>query len=244
MNYHAGAAPPVTALFARPTSYTALTCHSYGAPMIYPIVIDGEPVLRQRALEVTEFDDELRTLIADMFETLEASNGVGLAAPQIGKGLRIFVYDGPDEDVQRKGVIVNPTMQIVQRPPLFAQREGSKARPPKSLTDYEGCLSFPGPNHELKRHYAVLLTGFDEFGNPIELAGEGWFARLLQHEYDHLDGYLYVDRLRGREATSARKEAKEAGWGVPGLTWMPGVDPDPFEYDEDDEDWEDDEQEG
>ncbi len=166
------------------------TVHYIGDRMIHPIVIDGAPVLRQRAQEVTEFDDELRTLVADMFETLEASNGVGLAAPQINVGLRIFVYDGPDEDTQRRGVIINPSLQIVQRPPLFAQREGNKARPPKTLLDNEGCLSFPGPDHDLKRHYAVLLKGFDEFGNPIELAGEGWFARLLQHEYDHLDGML------------------------------------------------------
>lgn len=207
--------------------------------MIHPIVIDGAPVLRQRAQEVTEFNDELRTLVADMFETLEASNGVGLAAPQINVGLRIFVYDGPDEDTQRRGVIINPSLQIVQRPPLFAQREGNKARPPKMLLDNEGCLSFPGPDHDLKRHYAVLLKGFDEFGNPIELAGEGWFARLLQHEYDHLDGMLYVDRLKGKEAALARAESADAGWGVPGLSWMPGVDPDPFGHDLD-EDWDDD----
>ena len=204
--------------------------------MIHPIVIDGEPVLRQRAAEVIDFDDSLRELVADMFETLELSNGVGLAAPQIGVALRIFVYDGPDEDTQRKGVIINPTLQIVQRPPLFARREGTKARPPKFLTDVEGCLSFPGPDHELKRYYAVLLKGFDEFGNPIELAGEGWFARLLQHEYDHLDGFLYVDRLKGKEAALARAESQENGWGVPGLTWMPGVDPDPFGHDLDDDD--------
>ncbi|WP_435299617.1 peptide deformylase [Timonella sp. A28] len=204
--------------------------------MIHPIVIDGEPVLRQRAVEVTEFNDELRALITDMYETLDAANGVGLAAPQIGVGKRIFVYDGPDEDTQRRGVIVNPTLQIVQRPALFAQRQGLKARPPKTLTDIEGCLSFPGPDHELKRHYAVLLKGFDEYGNAIELAGEGWFARLLQHEYDHLDGFLYVDRLKGKEAAVARQESRENGWGTPGLSWLPGVDPDPFGHDIDDED--------
>lgn len=207
--------------------------------MIHAIVIDGEPVLRRRAAEVTDFNDDLRTLVADMFETLEASNGVGLAAPQIGVGLRIFVYDAPDEDVQRRGVIINPSMQIVQRPPLFAKREGLKARPPKTLMDNEGCLSFPGYDHDLKRHYSVLLKGYDEFGNAIDLAGEGWFARLLQHEYDHLDGFLYVDRLKGAEASLARAESKDEGWGVPGLTWMPGVDKDPFGHDDIDEDYDD-----
>lgn len=209
--------------------------------MIHAIVIDGDPVLRRRASEVTEFNDELRTLVADMFETLEVSNGVGLAAPQIGVGQRIFVYDAPDEDEQRRGVIVNPTMQIVQRPPLFAKREGLKARPPKTLMDNEGCLSFPGPDHDLKRHYAVLLKGFDEHGNAIELAGEGWFARVLQHEYDHLDGFLYVDRLKGKEAALAREESQENGWGVPGLSWMPGVDRDPFGHDDIDDEWDEDE---
>ncbi|WP_029068654.1 peptide deformylase [Jonesia quinghaiensis] len=208
--------------------------------MIHPIVIDGDPVLRQRAAEVTAFDDELRTLVADMFDTLAAANGVGLAAPQIGVSRRVFVFDAPDEDTQRRGVMINPTMAIVQRPARFLA-QGLGKRPPKSLTDVEGCLSFPGPDFDLKRHFAVRLTGFDEHGAPIEVDGEGWFARVLQHEFDHLDGFLYVDRLKGKDASEARALSKEFGWGVPGLTWMPGVDRDPFGHDDiDDDDFDED----
>lgn len=210
--------------------------------MIHPIVIDGDPALRRPAQRVEVFDDALRTLVADMVETLAASNGVGLAAPQIGVSKRIFVFDAPDEDEQRSGVLINPTLQIVQRPPRFAQEFGPRKKAPKFLTDNEGCLSFPGPDFELKRFYAVLIQGFDEHGQPVEVAGEGWFARMLQHEYDHLDGYLYVDRLKGRSASEAKSISKENGWGVPGLSWMPGVDPDPFAHNQesdDDSDWED-----
>lgn len=198
--------------------------------MIHPIVIDGDPVLRQRAAEVTEFDDALVQLVADMYDTMRVSNGVGLAAPQIGVGQRIFVFDAPDEDEQRRGVVVNPSLMIVQRPPRFALK-GEGKRPPKSLTDVEGCLSFPGPDFEVKRHYAVRVTGWDEHGEPVVIDGEGWFARVLQHEYDHLDGLLYVDRLKGRDKAEARAISQENGWGVPGLSWMPGVDPDPFGHD-------------
>lgn len=214
--------------------------------MIYPIVIDGDPALRSPAEAVASFDAELQTLVADMFETLAASNGVGLAAPQIGVRKRIFVFDAPDEDEQRTGVLINPILQIVQRPPRFAAEFGPRAKAPKYETDNEGCLSFPGPDHELKRFYAVLVRGFDQFGNPVEVAGEGWFARVLQHEYDHLDGFLYVDRLKGRAAAAARAESVANGWGGPGLSWLPGVDPDPFAHNqvaEDDDTFDDEDDE-
>lgn len=204
--------------------------------MIYPIVIDGDPVLRQPAAAVEVFDSELRTLVDDMFETLAASNGVGLAAPQIGVSKRIFVFDAPDEDEQRSGVVINPTLQIVQRPPRFAAEYGPRKKAPRFLTDNEGCLSFPGPDFELKRFYAVLIQGFDQYGNPVQVAGEDWFARVLQHEYDHLDGYLYVDRLKAKSAAQAKAISADRGWGVPGLSWMPGVDPDPFAHNQIDAD--------
>ena len=204
--------------------------------MIHPIVIDGDPVLRRPAARIETFDDSVQELVADMFETLAASNGVGLAAPQIGVSKRVFVFDAPDEDEQRSGVLINPTLQIVQRPPRFAAEFGPRKKAPKFLNDNEGCLSFPGPDFELKRFYAVLLRGFDQYGQPVEVAAEDWFARVLQHEYDHLDGYLYVDRLKGRAAAKAKALSQENGWGVPGLTWMPGVDPDPFAHNQEADD--------
>ncbi|MGG5171472.1 peptide deformylase [Pseudarthrobacter sp. J1738] len=186
---------------------------------VQPVTIWGEPVLHRRAAEVNEFNDELRTIIADMFETNDAANGVGLAAPQIGVGLRIFVYDYEnDDDVPARGVVVNPV--------LTTSKVSGAAPDPDD--EVEGCLSFPGEHYPLKRAEWVRVTGFDGDGNPVNFEATGWFARVMQHEYDHLDGYLYVNKLNDRYAKKAMRHAKKAGWGVPGLTWMPGVDEDPF----------------
>lgn len=186
---------------------------------VHPVTITGEPVLHQRAGAVEHFDDILRTLIADMFETMDEANGVGLAAPQIGIGQRIFVYNMANDDgVPTRGVLVNPTLV------------GSKVSgaDPDEDEESEGCLSVPGESFPLKRADWVKINGFDGDGSPLEFEATGWFARCMQHEFDHLNGTLYVDRLIGRYARRARKVVMEQGWGVPGLTWMPGVDPDPF----------------
>lgn len=186
---------------------------------VHPITITGEPVLHQRARPVEEFDDALRTLIADMFETMDTANGVGLAAPQIGVGLRIFVYGMEnDDDVPARGVIVNPTLVTSKIP-------GSEPDPDE---ESEGCLSVPGEAFPLKRADWVRVSGFDGDGGPVEFEATGWFARCMQHENDHLDGKLYVDRLNAKHTRRARKAVKANGWGIAGLTWMPGVDPDPF----------------
>jgi peptide deformylase len=186
---------------------------------VHPITITGEPVLHQRARPVEEFDDALRTLIADMFETMDTANGVGLAAPQIGVGLRIFVYGMEnDDDVPARGVIVNPTLVTSKIP-------GSEPDPDE---ESEGCLSVPGEAFPLKRADWVRVSGFDGDGAPVEFEATGWFARCMQHENDHLDGKLYVDRLNAKHTRRARKAVKANGWGIAGLTWMPGVDPDPF----------------
>lgn len=186
---------------------------------VHPITITGEPVLHQRARPVEEFDDALRTLIADMFETMDTANGVGLAAPQIGVGLRIFVYGMEnDDDVPARGVIVNPTLVTSKIP-------GSEPDPDE---ESEGCLSVPGEAFPLKRADWVRVSGFDGEGAPVEFEATGWFARCMQHENDHLDGKLYVDRLNAKHTRRARKAVKANGWGIAGLTWMPGVDPDPF----------------
>jgi peptide deformylase len=99
---------------------------------------------------------------------------------------------------------------------------------PDPDADWEGCLSVPGENFPTGRADWAKVTGQDVHGEPIEVEGTGFFARCLQHETDHLDGFLYTDRLVGRYARDAKKTLRRNGWGVPGLSWLPGTDPDPF----------------
>jgi peptide deformylase len=189
---------------------------------VRPIVIVGEPVLHRRAQPVEAFDDALRDLVEDMFETMDLANGVGLAAPQIGVGLRVFTWQMDNADgVPERGVIVNPFVSP------------SKAAPeePDPHQESEGCLSVPGESYPLKRGDRAGVSGFDAEGREIAFEASGWFARCMQHEYDHLNGFLYVDRLNDRWARKARKALKREGWGTPGHSWMPGVDPDPFGHD-------------
>jgi peptide deformylase len=189
---------------------------------IRPIVITGEPVLHRRAEPVAAFDAELQSLVADMFDTMDAAHGVGLAAPQIGVGLRVFTWQMDNDDgVPARGVIVNPYVSP-SKPSLEA---------PDPHDEAEGCLSVPGESFPLKRGDRASVSGYDVEGREIAFEATGWFARCMQHEYDHLNGFLYVDRLNERWAKKARKAIKRGGWGTPGLTWMPGVDPDPFGHD-------------
>ena len=179
---------------------------------IHPIVIAGEPVLHQPTREITEFDEKLRTLVDDMFETMYAAEGVGLAANQIGLDLRVFVYDcSDDEGVRHKGVVVNPKLETSEIPETM----------PDPDDDWEGCLSAPGESYPTGRAKWAKVTGSDIEGNPIEVEGTGYFARCLQHETDHLDGYIYLDRLVGRHARAAKKMLKSNKWGVPGNSWLP-----------------------
>jgi peptide deformylase len=181
---------------------------------VRPIVIYGEDVLHLEAHPVTEFNDELRQLVMDMFETMDAAPGVGLAAPQVGVPLRVFVYDYPTDDgVPRRGVAVNPELLIS---PI-------DVRDPDA-TDEEGCLSFPGERYPLLRAERALLRAVDAEGMPFEFECDGWFARIMQHEFDHLNGILYVDRLDDPFDRAAEKVLKRNGWGKPGSSWMPGVD--------------------
>ena len=190
---------------------------------VRPIVITGEPVLHRRAAPVTVIDDEVRRLVADMFETMDEAHGVGLAAPQIGVGLRVFTWNMRNEDgVPARGVIINPFVK--------ASKAAEGARDPHE--DSEGCLSVPGESFPLRRGERAEVTGLDLAGNELAFTATGWFARCMQHEYDHLNGFLYVDRLEGRWARKAKKAVKRNGWGGPGHTWMPGVDPDPFGHDD------------
>jgi peptide deformylase len=179
---------------------------------VRPIRVVGDPVLSTPTRRVEEVDDELRTLVADMFDTMAAAHGVGLAANQVGVDLRVFVYDCPDEDGERaRGVVVNPVLEISSRPETM----------PDPDDDEEGCLSVPGEQFPTGRADRARVTGTDLDGAAVVVEGTGFLARCLQHETDHLDGLLYLDRLVGRNQRAGRRAVKRNGWGVPGLAWDP-----------------------
>lgn len=179
------------------------------------IRIIGDPVLHTPTRPVETFDDELKALVEDMFETMEAAEGVGLAANQVGVDRRVFVYDCPDEVTRTRvrGVVVNPVLETSPRP------EGM----PDPDEDEEGCLSVPAEQFPTGRAEWARVTGVDLDGAPVEVEGHGFLARCLQHEVDHLDGVIYVDRLVGRNARAAKKALRRAGWGGPGLSWDPST---------------------
>jgi peptide deformylase len=179
---------------------------------VRPIRIVGDPVLSTPTRPVEAVDDELRTLVADMFETMAAAHGVGLAANQVGVDLRVFVYDCPDENGKRaRGVVVNPSIETSARPETM----------PDPDDDEEGCLSVPGEQFATGRADWARVTGTDLDDEAVVVEGTGFLARCLQHETDHLDGLLYLERLVGRNQRAARKAVKRNGWGVPGLAWDP-----------------------
>ncbi len=193
---------------------------------VVPIRIVGDPVLHTVTSPIPVGADgslpaELAQLIADLYETMDEANGVGLAANQIGVSARVFVYDCADErglSSRRRGVVVNPVLETSDIPETM----------PDPDNDDEGCLSVPGESFPRGRADWARVTGLDADGNPVVLEGTGLFARMLQHETGHLDGFLYVDGLIGRHARAAKRAVKAQGWGVPGLSWTPGEGPDPF----------------
>ncbi|MCC3271748.1 peptide deformylase [Arthrobacter zhangbolii] len=150
----------------------------------------GDPVLRTRAEDVTEFGPELAKLVADMEETMEDVDGAGLAAPQVGVSLRVFTYriDG------QSGHVVNPVLEL------------SEDRQEDHL---EGCLSIPGLGYTTPRFRWARVTGVDLHGNPISIEGEGMLARCFQHETDHLNGSLYIDRLEGEDRKAALRAIRQ-----------------------------------
>jgi peptide deformylase len=152
-----------------------------------PIVTYGSnPVLHRPCAPVTEFDEGLRRLLLDMFASMTAADGVGLAANQIGVDARIFVVDCPDADGEDViGYVVNPTLTILQ--PLDGE-------PAEEVTE-EGCLSVPGPYADLPRAFRARVDGVDVKGKPVSIEATGMAARCLQHEIDHLEGTVYVDLL-------------------------------------------------
>jgi peptide deformylase len=147
---------------------------------VRPVRIYGDPVLRTRAKEVVEIDDTLRDLVRDLFDTMKAYQGVGLAANQVGVLQRVLVVDVPLGEGERvRAALVNPVI----------------SSPSGSETGEEGCLSIPGIYEDVARAKKVRVHALDEQGRAIELEAEGYLARALQHEVDHLDGRLFVDRL-------------------------------------------------
>ena len=167
---------------------------------ILNIRIIGDPVLRTVADPVTEFGPELAKLVADMTETMEDVEGAGLAAPQVGVSLRVFTYRIGGVE----GHIINPVL------------ENSEDFQPDEV---EGCLSIPGLGFPVRRHSRTRVTGVDLNGNPVAVEGEGMLARCFQHETDHLDGVLFIDRMDLRQRKLAMKEIREAEWS--GLSSTP-----------------------
>lgn len=181
---------------------------------IRPIRIVGDPVLHTPTRLVAEFDKTLDALVEDLFDTMAAAQGVGLAANQIGVDLRLFVYDCPDADgVRHRGVVANPVLESSERPEIM----------PDPDDDGEGCLSVPGESFPTGRATWARVTGVDADGAPVTVEGTGFLARCLQHETDHLHGIIYLDRLVGRYAREAKKMLRAQNWGVPGLTWDPAA---------------------
>jgi peptide deformylase len=159
---------------------------------VKPIRIFGDPVLRTPADPVTDFDAELRRLVKDLTDTMLDAPGVGLAAPQIGVSLRVFTYHVDDQ----LGHLINPSLDLS----------------PEEETDDEGCLSFPGLTFPVARAYGVVAKGFNMHGEPVNLEGSGHLARCVQHETDHLDGVLFIDRLDPVARKLAMREIRDAEW--------------------------------
>lgn len=162
------------------------------------VTVAGEPILHRPLAPVTEDlygSEKLATLIDDMFATLYVAEGVGLAANQVDVDLRLFVYDCPDDEgVRHVGHLCNPVLDDLP--------------PDQRLLDEdeEGCLSVPGPYKTVARPHRAVARGFDMHGNALVIEGTGFFARCLQHESDHLDGHLYIDRLSKRDRKDALKQ--------------------------------------
>jgi len=154
---------------------------------VLPIIRWGNPILHRPTRRVTTFDDELLELLRNMFATMYAAEGVGLAATQVGVDLAVFVYDCPDEDqVRHVGVLCNAEVVVPE----------GKER--KLQASDEGCLSLPGAYIELARPDHAICRGQDHNGENVEVTGTGLLARCLQHETDHLNGIVFGDRLSGR----------------------------------------------
>jgi peptide deformylase len=163
---------------------------------VQPVRLFGDPVLTTPAEEVTAFDKELRNLVGDLHDTLTDQAGAGLAAPQLGVSRRVFVFH-VDEAA---GHLVNPTLAF----PDEEEQDGP-----------EGCLSMPGLYFDTKRRMNTVAKGYTMHGDPLQIVGSGHLARCLQHETDHLDGVLFIDRMDTERRRAAMKAIREADWSDP-----------------------------
>ncbi len=170
---------------------------------VQDIRLFGDPVLRTPAAEVTTFDRELRKLVKNLTDTMMDAPGAGLAAPQIGVSLRVFTYWVDDE----LGHLINPNLDLSEE-----LQDGD-----------EGCLSLPGLAYETKRSMRVVAKGFNMYGEPVVIEGSDYKARAVQHETDHLDGILFIDRLDEATRKAAMKEIRDSEWfgAAPGLRVSP-----------------------
>ncbi|APT92469.1 peptide deformylase [Corynebacterium phocae] len=164
---------------------------------IRDIRLFGDPILNTEAAEITEFSPSVRTLALDMLETMEDAGGVGLAANQVGIAKRIFVYDCTKVQPGMRGVLINPTWQPY----------GSKLQRGR-----EGCLSIPGISVDTTRYQTVTVSGFDMEGRPVGFVVSGLMARCVQHETDHLDGVLFLQRLDPEDRKAAMREIRQSDW--------------------------------
>jgi peptide deformylase len=165
-----------------------------------PIRVVGDPVLSTPTRRVESFDAALADLVEQLFASLAVAEGVGLAAPQIGVDLAVFVYDCPDENgVRRRGHVVNPTVETSG----------------EQIIADEGCLSVPGPYEELSRAASAVVRGVDVTGAPVEVSGTGFLARCLQHETDHLRGVLFIDHLPRNRRRRVLREMEPFEWNAP-----------------------------
>ncbi|MCG8466809.1 MAG: peptide deformylase [Gemmatimonadetes bacterium] len=146
--------------------------------MLRDIRLFGDPVLREKCAPIEDLDDEIRELIEDLQETMYEADGIGLAAPQVGVPIRLFVYDIRDPDVP-PGVLVNPEL----------------LEPEGTVREDEGCLSLPGLSDIVERDESILVRGLDGEGQAVEFRADGLLSRCIQHENDHLDGVLFLDRV-------------------------------------------------
>jgi peptide deformylase len=179
---------------------------------VQPVRLFGDPVLRARADEVKTFDRELRQLVTDLTDTMKASGGVGMAGPQIGIGLRVFVYDtvqAARAGTPRAGHLINPSYEVIGE---------------EEQTGVEGCLSIPGLRYDVTRAERVVARGVDAEGNAVEFEANGLLARCVQHETDHLDGVLYLERLDPATRKQAMREVRESDWFRTGQTVMSAAD--------------------
>jgi peptide deformylase len=162
---------------------------------IRPIRLFGDPVLRTAAAEVTSFDKEIRNLVTDLVDTMLDAPGAGLAAPQIGVGLRVFTWNVEGH----VGHLINPVLRLSE----------------DTQDGQEGCLSLPGLSLDCIRAQSVVATGFDLLGEPVTIEGSDLLARAIQHETDHLDGILFIDRLDREARKAAMKTIRESDWFGP-----------------------------